>query len=170
MKKNWSKILYLNILVIFFSGCKFYTLSFSGADYGDAKTISIKYLDNTAEIINPNLSQVIYDEMLKRFVNQTPLNLVSRDGDMNIEGFITGYSVNPIDIQSGETAASNRLTITVKVKYTNFKLPKNNFEKTFSWYADYSNTQNLSDVEDQLIVEITEKIVDDIFNSALVNW
>ncbi len=152
------------------TSCKFYSLSFSGADYGDAKTVSIAYFDNVAEIVNPELSQVLYDGMVDRFVSQTPMILVQRNGDMVFEGEIKDYNVTPIDIVSGETAAANRLTITVKVKFTNFTKPENNFEKDFSWYADYSNSQNLSDVEAELIKTISEKIIDDIFNSAVVNW
>lgn len=168
-KKN-IKFVLLFILIIFISGCKFYSLSFSGADYGDAKTVSIKYFDNIAEIVNPDVAQTLYDGMIDRFASQTPMDLVTRDGDLSFEGQIVSYDVKPIDIQAGETAASNRLTIKVKVKFTNFTKPKNNFEQTFSWYADYSNSENLSDVESGLIDEISEKIIDDIFNSAVVNW
>lgn len=164
------KQIFLVIFLVLISSCKFYTLSFSGADYGEAETVSIEYFDNLAEIVNPDLAQVLYNGMVDRFVSQTPMDLVQRDGDMIFEGKITGYNVKPIDIQAGETAASNRLTVTVNVKFTNFTKPKNNFEKSFSWYADYSNTDNLSDVEGELIEEISEKIIDDIFNSAVVNW
>ena len=164
------KNIVLLLIIFIFSGCGIYSLSFSGADYGDAKTVTIKYFDNVADIVNPDVSQVLYDGMFERFVSQTPLDLVTRDGDMIFEGQITGYDVKPIDIQAGETAASNRLTITIKVKFTNFTKPKNNFDKSFSWYADYSNSQNLSDVEKELIDEIIEKVIDDIFNSAVVNW
>ncbi|MBN2892282.1 MAG: LptE family protein [Bacteroidales bacterium] len=159
------------LAILLFSGCGIkYSLSFSGIDLGKAETVSIKYFDNIAPIVNPDLSQVIYDGMVQRFVSQTPLDLVQRDGDLHFEGQITGYDVKPIDIQAGETAASNRLTVTVKVKFVNFTKPENNFEKSFSWYADYSNSQNLSDVESELIEEISEKIIDDIFNSSVVNW
>ncbi len=165
-----KKILYLLTFILLLSSCRFYSLSFSGADYGEAETVSIKYFDNIAEIVNPDLAQVLYNNMLERFVSQTPMSMVQRDGDMHFEGEIIEYNVKPIDIQAGETAASNRLTITVKVKFINFTKPENNFEKNFSWYADYSNSENLSDVEGNLIEIISEKIVDDIFNSAVVNW
>jgi len=164
-----KNLLYI-ILFLFFSSCKFYTLSFSGADYGDAKTVSISYFDNVAQIVNPDVAQIMYDDMVNRFVSQSPLLLVTRDGDMVFEGNITGYDVKPIDIQSGEVAAANRLTITVMVKFTNFTKPENNFNRNFSWYADYNSSENLSDVEKGLIEEISKKIIDDIFKSAVVNW
>jgi hypothetical protein len=155
-------------LICFFSSCGIY--SFSGADYGTAKTISIKYFDNNAPIVNANLTQVLYDKMSQRFVSQTPLVLIPRGGDVNFDGQITGYDVKPVDIKAGEVSDYNRLTITVKVKYSNSTNTKNNFEKNFSWYADYLSSENLSSAEAALIETITEKIVDDIFQSAFVNW
>jgi hypothetical protein len=159
----------LFLLSIFLlSSCGIY--SFSGVNLGKAKTISFTYFDNDAPIVNPNLSTKFYDQMYDRFVSQTPLEYVQRDGDLNFTGKIIGYDVKPIDIKAGETAAYNRLTVTVRVKFTNFKNPKQNFDRTFSWYADFESSKNLSDVEDELTTEIVKKIVDDLFNSSVVNW
>lgn len=165
----FNKLKYLIILpILFASSCGIY--SFSGVNLEGAKTISFGYFDNAAPIVNPNLSQSFYDEMTKRFVNQTSLNYIPRNGDIYFEGKIIDYSVKPIDLKAGDVAAYNRLTITVKITYKNFKNPKTNFEKNFSWYADYESSSLLSDVEDQLVSEITQKIVDDIFNASVVNW
>lgn len=156
------------IIYIFLSGCGIY--SFSGINTGNAKTISFTYFDNIAPIVYPELSQKFYDEMYSRFVSQTPLEYVNKNGDITIEGKIIDYNVKPIDIKAGEVAANNRLTVTIKITYTNFTNPKDNFEKNFSWYADYPTSSNLSDVQDDLTNDITKKIVDDIFNSTVVNW
>lgn len=165
--KIYIKYLFI-ILVFSVSGCGIY--SFSGINIGTAKTISFSYFDNNAPIVYADLSQKFYDEMYTRFVNQTPLEYVNNNGDISIEGKIIDYSVKPIDIKAGEVAANNRLTVTVKITYTNFTNPKDNFEKNYSWYADYSTSSNLSDVQDELTDDITQKIVDDIFNSTVVNW
>ena len=154
--------------MMFFSGCGIY--SFSGVNLGNAKTVSFSYFDNTAKIVNPNLSQKFYDEMFDRFVSQTPLDYIQRDGDITFKGRIVGYDIKPIDIKAGETAAYNRLTVSVKIEYTNFTNPKQNSEKTYSWYSDFETSKNLSDVEDELSDEIVKKIVDDLFNSSVVNW
>ncbi len=156
------------IILLFVAACGIY--SFTGADYGNAKTVSIKYFDNIAPVVNPNLSQMFYDKLVDKFVSQSPLTLVPKDGDLQFQGQITGYDVKPVNIQAGETAANNRLTITVKVKFTNKTKPQDNFTKTFSWYADYPANKNLAEVENELIDQITDKIVDDIFNAAVVNW
>ncbi len=163
-----KKVLILIIALGVFAGCGIY--SFTGADYGNAKTVSIKMFDNVAPIVNPDLAQMFYDKLVDKFVTQSPLKLVDRDGDLQFEGKITGYNVKPVNIQAGETAANNRLTVTVKVKFTNKTEPKNSYNRTFSWYADYPSDKNLAEVESELIDQITDKIVDDIFNAAVVNW
>ena len=91
-------------------------------------------------------------------------------GDISFEGYISDYNSQPTAIQGNEQAALNRLTITVKVKFINTKDEKQNFESSFSRYADYDSKQNLSTVENQLISEICNQLVDDIFNKAMINW
>lgn len=161
-----AKFLIMSLLLL--QSCGIYSLS--GVNLEGAETISFKYFNNEAAIVYPDLSIMLYEEMYNRFVSQTALNYQQRDGDILFEGKITGYSVNPIDIKAGETAAYNRLTITILITYKNFKNPKNNFEKSFSWYSDYNASDNLSDVEAELTKKITEKLVDDIFNSSVINW
>lgn len=119
----------------------------------------------------PTLSRVFTDGLKDYFTSQTKLVLVDRNGDLDIEGAITNYTVQPIAIQGNETAAQNRLSITVSVKFTNRKNEKQNFEnKTFTRYQDYTSTQNLSAVQDQLIKEIDDQLIQDVFNQTVVNW
>ncbi len=146
--------------------------SFTGASISpDVKTVSIQYFPNNASLVVPTLSRVFTDALKDYFTSQTNLILVDRNGDLNIEGAITGYSVQPVAIQGNETAAMNRLTINVTIKFTNKKNEKQNFEnKTFSRYQDYPSSQNLAAVQDQLIKLIDDQLISDIFNQAVVNW
>jgi len=161
------------VLLIFISiplGCRM-SYSFTGASIPvQAKTISIEYFPNQAPIVVPTLSQVLTDALRDRFTTQTPLNLIPREGDLQIEGAITGYSTQPVAIQGNEQAALNRLTITVRVKFTNKFDEKANFEQNFSRFEDYPFTANLNTVQDGLIQQIVDALVDDIFNKAVVNW
>ena len=93
-----------------------------------------------------------------------------KHGDLRFEGSITGYSVTSVAIQGNETAALNRLTITVKVKFTNTKDDKLDYESSFSRYTDYESSQNLASIEDGLIAEINDQLTQDIFNKAVSNW
>jgi len=91
-------------------------------------------------------------------------------GDFTFEGEITGYSVAPTAIQGNETAAMNRLTVTVHVKFTNTLDDAASYDKNFSTYEDFSSLQQLTQVEGELTDRIVEKLVDDIFNAAVANW
>lgn len=144
--------------------------SFTGASIGEAQTIHVKKIPNRAAIVQPTLSNSLTEALKDRFVNQTSLELVNSNADLNFEGTITGYRVTPKSFQGNETAALNRLTISVKIEFTNSLEPDKNFESSFSRYADFESSQSLSSVEESLIDEIVEQLTEDIFNKAVVNW
>lgn len=164
-----SRMVMSMLLVMFLAGCGVY--SFTGASIPpEAKTISITYFVNNAQYVEPSLSQSLTDALRDRFQSQTDLDFVSQEGDLQIEGTITDYSTRPVAIQGNETAAMNRLSVTVKVKFTNTIDPAKDFDVPFTRFVDYSSSQDLSVVKDQLIALIDEALVDDIFNKAVVNW
>jgi len=164
------QILLVLLMLITASACSI-KYSFTGAPI-TAKTISIDFFPNKARLVNPSLSQVITDGFRDKFVNQTKMDLVEGDADMHIEGEIIDYKTNPVAIQGNEKAALNRLTISVKVRFTNNEPEKENdsFDQTFTSFEDYDASQNFSSVEDQLVEIITERIITDVFNKAVVNW
>lgn len=152
------------------SACKV-NYSFSGASIPpEANTVSVKYFQSTASLAPPTLSQTFTEALREKLSSQTRLSLVSKNGDLAFEGSITGYTTNPIAIQSTDLAAMNRLTITVNVKYTCAFDEKKNFEQSFSRFSDYSSTQSLITVENELIKAINDQLVQDIFNRALNDW
>jgi hypothetical protein len=156
------------VTVLFINGCKIY--SFSGATTEGLKTVSVKYFQNRASIVQPQLSQGLTDALIDKCKAQTPLTIVNGLGDANFEGEITDYITRPLTVSADATAAMNRFTITVKVKFTNSVDPDKSFEQSFSRYQDYKSTYDLGDVEDELVKVIIEMIVEDIFNRAFVNW
>ena len=161
--------IYFLIFLFLLNGCGVY--SFTGANISaDTKTISIQYFPNNAPLRQPTLSQVLTQSLRDRFSSQTNLMQVSSNGDLSLEGEITGYSVSPTAIQANQTAAQNRLTITVKVKFVNTKDDKQSFETGFSRYVDYDSQKNLQAVEGDLIKTLSDQLVEDIFNKAVVNW
>jgi len=163
-------VLFALTVGIVLTGCKV-RYSFSGASISpDVKTVSIQYFQNMAPLVNPTLSQNFTESLKELFLSQTNLTLVNGVGDLNFEGEITKYDTKPMAIQGNETAALNRLTITIKVRFTNALDPEQNFESNFSRFAEYESTKNLTDVEDDLVAEILEQINDDIFNKSVANW
>ena len=167
--KKFLSLLLITILVAG-TGCKV-KYSMTGASISpDVKTINIKYFPKTAALGPASLSQTFTEKLKDKFQNNTSLAIVTANGDLTLEGSISGYSIIPQSIQSNETAAQNRLTITVSVKFTNIKNEKQNFETNFSRYADFESSLNISTIEDNLITQINEQIIDDIFNKAVINW
>ncbi len=161
--------LLLCCLLFLLASCHLY--SFTGASISpDVKTVSVQYFANRAPLVQPALSQQFGEKLKEKFISQTSLTLVTNNGDLDFSGYIADYNTQPISIQSSQTAAQNRLTITVNVKFTNSKDPKQDFETSFSQFADYDSKQTLTSVETGLIKTINEKLVDDIFNKAVVNW
>lgn len=145
--------------------------SFTGASIpAEAKTVSVQYFPNNADLVQPMLSSTITNTLRDYFMNQTTLNEVPQNGDLAIEGEIIGYSTAPTAITGNQTAALNRLTITVNVRFFNKYDENKNFEQRFSQYEDYPSNMDLNSVQETLIETICEKLCEDIFNKAVVNW
>ena len=145
--------------------------SFTGASISpDIKSISIQRFPNNALLIEPTLSEKLTNEIRDKFSSETNLILLDKGGDLRMEGQIVGYKTQPVAIQANQTAALNRLSITIKVTFTNTKDPTMDYESTFTRYEDYPSSQNLASVQETLIDQINEMLVDDIFNKAVVNW
>lgn len=167
-----TKGLLLGCLLLLFSGvgCKV-NYSFTGASVSpDVHTISIVTFPSYAPLAPPSLSQSFTEALKDIFLRQTNLSLVKNNGDLIIEGEIVNYDVRGEAVTGDEVTSLNRLTITVKVRYTDTKDEKQSYEQSFSNFAQYDATQNLSDVEAALIEEINQKLCQDIFNKSLGNW
>ncbi|MBR7182861.1 MAG: LptE family protein [Alistipes sp.] len=145
--------------------------SLSGASIPpDAKTFSVAYFPNNAPMVAPVLSATLTDELTQRFATRTNLAQVEEGGDFAFEGEIVGYSSTTSSVSSGDYALQNRLTIAIKVKFTNAIDDKMSFNRNFSAYADYDSTKLLTEVEGELIPQIVEQLVTDIFQAAASNW
>lgn len=156
-------------VLITIQGCKI-KYSFSGASTTGLSSISVQYFQNRASLVQPGLSQNLTDALIDKCKAQTNLKIVNGLGDANFEGEISDYNTKPLTVSADATAAMNRFTITVKVKYTNSADPDLSFEQSFSRYEDYSSSLDLSAVEAELSDDIIKLIVEDIFNRAFVNW
>ena len=155
---------------VIFTACKV-GYSFTGASIAPSvKTFSVYYFPNRARLVNPNLSQTFTDALQEKLIKQTSLNQITESGDLEFSGQITDYDVKPMNIQQGDLAAQNRLTIGIKVKFVNNKDHEQDWEKSFTAYEDFDSNQSLSGVEDSLVPEILKKLTDDIFNASIANW
>ncbi len=162
----------LALVAIFLGGgCSIVHYSFSGTSIQpDVKTVVIHYFEYKALKVNPSLSNDLTEAMKDKFRKLTKLEQVDMDGDIELEGSVTGYEVRASAVTADEVAAQNRLTVTVKLKFTNRKYPEEDFEKDFSAYADYDSTNSLDAVEASLCEEIVDKLVEDMFNASVAQW
>lgn len=156
------------LFILLFNGC---SVSFNGVSIDpNAKTVSIAYIQNVAPIISPRLSQTFTEKLRNKFVVETKLQVVPTDGDLQFSGKITGFTNAPVSISSNQTTSQNRLTITATIKFVNKLDEKKNFESTFTNFEDYPSTKNFSSIENDLIEAVTTKMIQDVFNKAVINW
>ncbi|MCF6214136.1 MAG: LPS assembly lipoprotein LptE [Flavobacteriaceae bacterium] len=145
--------------------------SFTGGSTGDAKTIQIDYFPNNAQLVEPRLSNEFTLALQDLFLRQTNLNLIKSNGDLQFEGEITQYRIEPMTATAQQTAAQNRLTISVRVRFFNKLKEADNFEQTFSFYYDFdANAQLTGSVVDEAFKVIFERITQDIFNASIAKW
>ncbi|MFY0603858.1 MAG: LptE family protein [Flavobacteriaceae bacterium] len=168
MKRPFNLFLFLTISITLI-GCGIYKLN--TGDVGNAKSIQVDFFPNQAPLVEPSLSQKFTQDLQDLFLQQTTLNLVPSGGDLRFEGEITGYRVNPMSATSQQTAAQNRLTININVRYYNRLKPDDDFEKQFSFYSDFAaNSQLTGSVLDAALEEILDRITQDIFNASVGKW
>lgn len=163
------RILIATLVTLAVSACGIY--SFSGTSIQpDVKTVTLNHFEYSALRVNPTLSNSLTEALQDKFRKMTRLEQVEMDGDLEIEGSVTGYDVRAAAISADEVASMNRLTVSVKIKFTNRKYPEEDFEKSFSAYGDYESTQSLDAVEGTLCEDIVDKLVEDILNATVANW
>jgi hypothetical protein len=145
---------------------------FDGAsiDYNTTKTLYLANFPNQAQLIYPPLEQRFNEDLKDVFIRNTRLQLVNQNADLEIEGEIIGYELTPMAVQEDAFASETRLTMTVRMRYRNNKVEGQDKEETISAYRNFPSDRLLTDVQDQLIKELSEEIIDQIFNATMSNW
>lgn len=169
-----SLALLIALLMFALSGCH-YGMNAGSIDYTKIKTISIYNFPNESGSGPPYLSQRFTEKFRTYIQGNTKLIQVKSGGDWEMEGTIIGYRLDPVSPQANQTAAQNRLTITVKVKFINNKAnPESTeeagWEQTFSFYAFFPQDESLSQNETTLVEAISDQIIQDIYNKMTSNW
>ena len=170
MKK--TRILLFSLCAVLLTGCGVaIKYSLSGASIPpDAKTFSVAYFPNNATMVSPILSSTLTEALVDIFTRRTRRTQVDEGGDFAFEGEITNYTSTTSSVSSDEYALLNRLTIAVKVRFTNALDESMSFNRTFTAFEDYESTQLLTEVEGTLIPLIVDKLVTDIFQASASNW
>lgn len=161
----------VTLLFLVLTSCVSYKLNGSALDYDRYKTIRVSEFPIRAALVYPPLQQTFENRLLDQIQAQTRLRVVpSADANVEMSGEITGYSLSPQAVGQDAYATQTRLTITVRVKYVDHINSANDIDQTFSAYRDFSSDLMLTDVQDDLCQQISEELVDLIFNATLGNW
>ena len=164
-----KKFLLCIIIALAAVSCGIY--SFTGTNIQpDVKTITIPLVEYKALRVNPSLANDLTEALQDKFRKLTSLEQVEEDGDLELVCEVTGYDIKAQAVTANEVAAQNRLTVTVKIEFTNRKYPEDDVSQSFSAYEDYPSENYLDAVEAGLCETIIEKIVEDIFNATVAQW
>lgn len=147
-----------------------YKLNGAALDYTVYRTIHLGEFPIRAALVYAPLQQTFENELSDYIARNTRLTITDGASDLELEGEIVNYSLSPQAVTEDAYASRTRLTITVRVKYTDSKNDANSIDQTFSAYRDFDASQMLIDVQEQLCQEIAKELVELIFNATLGNW
>ena len=165
------KILCVSIISLMLVSCSVsYKFNGSSIDYTKTKTLSIFDFPNTAELVYPPLSQEFSEALRDSYTKQTRLQLLKKEGDLHLEGEITGYQLTPLAISADSYSSQTKLTLTIKVRFTNYKNPEEDFEKSYTSFQTFDSNLILTNVQDALNKQMISDIVDNIYNDTVAKW
>lgn len=170
--KRASVIVTLVVMLLAVPACiPKYTFNGASIDYSVYKTISFGDFPIRAALVYPPLQQLFENKLIDMVDQQTRLRVLDNNNtDLRMEGEITGYNLSPQAVGEDAYASQTRLTITVRVKYINNKNPNLSKDESFSAYRDFSSSEMLTDVQDELCNQICKDLTDLIFNATLGDW
>lgn len=170
-KTTLLKIIMVVMMATTWQGCRI-SYKFNGAalDYNVYKTVHVSEFPIRAALVYAPLQQMFENELLNYITQNTRLQTTDGASDLELSGEITGYNLSPQAVTEDAYASKTRLTISVRVKYTDNKAEGKDIDQTFSAYRDFDSSEMLTDVQDELCQQITKELVDLIFNATLGDW
>ena len=164
-------IIFLSVLTMVLTACSVsYKLSGTSIDYTKTKSISMDKFPIRSNYVWSPMEAMFYNSLSDAYARKTKLTVLKRDGDLQLAGEIVEYSQTNKSISSEGYSAQVQLKMTVNVRFTNTKNHDEDFEQRFSATTEYESTMQLVNVQDQLVQEMIDNIVDQIFNATVANW
>lgn len=172
MKNRILKSVLFSLASLFvMSGCTVsYSLNGASIDYNKTKTITIETFSNRAAYQWAPMAPMFNTSLSDRYNNQTKLRQVKRDGDLVLSGEITSYDQTNKSISADGYSSMVQLKMTVKVKFVNNKKHEDDFDRSFSASREYDSSQQLTAVQDELVQQMIDDIVDQVFNATVAKW
>ncbi|MGM9830566.1 MAG: LptE family protein [Paludibacteraceae bacterium] len=166
MKHSWVLLIFLLMPSCLIS----YKFNGASIDYSKTKSISIADFPNNAALVYPPLSNSLSEGIRDIYSRQTRLQILRRGGDLELEGEITNYQLTPMAIAADSYSAETKLTLTVKVRFTNNVAPEESFEKTYSAFQTFDSSRMLNDVQEELCNTMIQEIAENIYNDTVAKW
>ncbi len=167
----YKKLLLFCSVAVIVSACSIsYGFSGSSIDYTTTKTITISDFPNQAPLVSPPLAQSFTEGLKDIFIRQTKLQIVPANGDLELEGEITGYDLAPMAVKEDAISSMTKLTLTIRVRYSNRANPDKDFEQSFSAYREFDSNLMLQDIQDEYNALLVKEIAEQIFNSTVADW
>ena len=165
------KHILLLVLLLVLQACSV-SYKFNGAsiNYQTTKSISIADFPNNAALVYPQLSNMLSETIRDQYVRQTRLQVLTKGGNLELEGEIVGYELTPMAISADSYASETKLTLTVKVSFTNNVAPEESFERTYSAFPVFDATKLLTDVQEELCNTMVAEIAENIYNDTVARW
>lgn len=172
MKRGiFKSVLFVLTLLLTVSGCKVsYSLTGASIDYNTTKTITIETFSNRAAYQWAPMAPMFNTSLSDIYNRQTKLRQVKRDGDLVLSGEILSYDQTNKSIAADGYSSMVQLKMTVKVKYVNNKKHEDDFDKNFSATREYDSSQQLTAVQEELVQQMIDDIIDQIFNATVAKW
>ncbi len=173
IKQLTMKYIITSLLIVycslFIESCGVY--SFSGTTLSpDLKTITITNFTLATAGGPANLTLQLNEKLKEYYQRYTSLKIVPANGDLILEGSITGYDLLAVAPTASDQAGINRLQVSVQARFVNNKDETKSFEQGFSFYQDFPQNQTLTQNESRLIPKILDQIVLDIFTKTAADW
>ncbi len=166
MKHSWVLLIFLLMPSCLIS----YKFNGASIDYSKTKSISIADFPNNAALVYPPLSNSLSEGIRDIYSRQTRLQILRRGGDLELEGEITNYQLTPMAIAADSYSAETKLTLTIKVRFTNNVAPEESFEKTYSAFQTFDSSRMLNDVQEELCNTMIQEIAENIYNDTVAKW
>ncbi len=168
---TYKKTTILLSLLMLLTACSVtYKFNGSSINYEKVKSISIdKFPIRSAYVWSP-MESMFYNAITDEYAQKTKLEVLKRNGDLQLSGEIVEYSQTNKAIAADGFAAQTQLKVSVNVRFTNNSNHNEDFERRFSATAEYDSSQQLNAVQEELVQEMIDDIVDQIFNATVANW
>lgn len=170
MGYNYKHILLLVLLLVLQACSVSYKFNGASINYQTTKSISIADFPNNAALVYPQLSNMLSETIRDQYVRQTRLQVLTKGGNLELEGEIVGYELTPMAISADSYASETKLTLTVKVSFTNNVAPEESFERTYSAFQVFDATKLLTDVQEELCNTMVAEIAENIYNDTVARW